>query len=186
MMAGVDVMAEEQAAKPRPWWVEIALGVIDIAKAAFWPALVLYAFMSLYGPIHTLIARLPDVVGRADVITLGELNVKLNKALAVEASPEVREGVSGLSSSAAVRLIEFSPGYTSINCVYHHDTQSFAAASAVDHQLEQRKLVTIIPSPEENGEDRSECYGVTATELGLDTKKFLVNVLTATLFLRTD
>jgi len=120
----------------------------------------------------------------ACVPSVGELNIKLNKALAVEASSEVREAVNGLTSNAARRLMELSTT-TRKSCYFTPDDPDF-------RQLERRKLITISPDPEEEARyhegrsDRPKCYSVAATKLGLETQTFLLNVLATTLTLSTN
>lgn len=153
-------------------WIDIVIGLIDITKAALWPALVSGIYISIHQPVNALIERMPDVIGRADVITLGDLNIKLNKELAVEASQEVRKALSGLSGDAALMLLKTdkdTPGA----CGYDHDP-----ISGPLEELKERNLISAskIENPDFE-EIKVQCYDVDITDLGIQTKSFILNTL---------
>lgn len=58
--------------------IAVLLSVLDLIKSALWPGFALVLLMCFYGPFYQLAVGLPDLLGRADVITIGQLDIKLN------------------------------------------------------------------------------------------------------------
>ena len=89
-------------------FVPIAVGILEVLKAAMWPMAAIVMFSSLYTPLDGLLRKMPEVIGRADVITIGDMKLQLTKALEIDATPEIRAALSSLSSAGASRIIRLA------------------------------------------------------------------------------
>ena len=86
-------MADTTATPEKPGFVAITVGILEVFKAALWPAAVLVIFSFLYGPLTKVLNEVPSAIGRADVISIGEFKVQMNKALEISATPDIRDAL---------------------------------------------------------------------------------------------
>ncbi|MQW00022.1 hypothetical protein CN166_31140 [Sinorhizobium medicae] len=167
--------------------VSVIVGILELLKAAVWPAAVLIIFVSLYRPLKGLLRKLPEVVGRADVITIGDIKVQLSKALELDATPRVRLAVTELNSETATRLLHLSGIHVICQLQIHNGVQIFKQQQSADKKLQELNLVTITDRPTENDPpSRTRCYEVVPTELGEQTKSFLIQFLSSSLRFPSD
>jgi hypothetical protein len=149
---------------PRPPWVPVTLGALDIIKAAYWPLLILMIYVSLHQPIRSLLIELPRVLGRADVITIGEFNVKLTKALDAKAPDDVRNAIHQMGTAEVRRLLEISNNI-GIDCPGRETIET-------DRLLATRGVFVI-----SDKEQAAGCLTVRATDLGKRVQEFLIALL---------
>jgi hypothetical protein len=152
----------------------VVLSVLDLLKSALWPGFALLLFISFYGPLYELAGSLPDLLGRAHVITIGQLNIKLNAALANEATQSVRDGLKGLDGATARRLLQLTD--TANYCVdpLYGANDELAQDISADDQLQNLQMVTLTPQPPR---DNAKCYQAAPTELGKKTQNLLLTLL---------
>jgi hypothetical protein len=172
-------MAEGGAGDAKPGFVPIAVGILEVIKAALWPIAILVIFAYLYSPMKAVMNELPNALGRADVISIGEFKVQMNKALEVSATLEVREALKALPSNQASRLLRLSGIY--LVCEFSFDKNRFAEEQSADQGLLSHKLVKIDDASSESKDDRSKCYRVEPTDLGRSTQDFLIKFLSSSL-----
>jgi hypothetical protein len=172
-------MGDDVSKDEKPSFVPIVIGVLEIVKASLWPAAIIFIFSFLYSPLKEVLNKLPDVIGRADVITIGDLKLQLTKALQVEATPEVREALRSVTSAGASKIIRLSTAH--LMCRFEHDTEKYDDERAVDDTLMGRNLVTVVNSPQDNDEKRKDCYLVELTDLGRQVQSFIIAFLASSL-----
>ncbi len=172
-------MNDEASSAQKPNFVAIIVGILEVIKAALWPIAVLVIFAFLYGPLKTVLNELPGAIGRADVISIGEFKVQMNKALEISATPDVREALRELRSNQASRLLRLSGIF--LVCEFKLDPQRFADEQSADQALLLRRLVAITDRASDNKDDRSKCYMVEPSELGRRTQDFLIRFLASSL-----
>lgn len=176
-------MADETPTAPKPGFVAITVGILEVIKAALWPGAVLIIFSFLYAPLKIVLNELPNAIGRADVISIGDFKLQMTKALEVSATTEVREALKNLPSNQANRLLRLSGIF--LVCEYASMKERFAEENAADQGLLSHKLVTISDASSNNKTDYSKCYRVEPTALGRQTQDFLIKFLATSLRLNS-
>jgi hypothetical protein len=170
-------LSKNSESPPQSGSVPVIIGLLEVFKASIWPAIVLFIFLSLYTPVRSLLTELPNALGRADVISIGDFKVQLTKALEVNAPTDVREALKGLGSEGTERLLRLA--IPAQQCEFKHPgaAERYAAQLAVDRQLQSRRLVEYEDQSSEDNSERSKCYLVSPTDLGKRTRDFLIGFL---------
>lgn len=169
------IVLEDEVAAPR---ATLGEKLVDLARAVAWPISVLAIVSLFYAPVYSLLDRIPEVMGRANLITIGGVKVELNKALEVQATPEIRQAIKGLSPAQVEGFLQSSePRVTYHRCRYDRDDDAFQARKTIDDALVSRKLLKSIKIEDKVEDKRDLCYGVSATELGLRVRGFILTFL---------
>lgn len=153
--------------------------ITEFIKATAWPIVTLVIFLGLFTPIRNLLSELPNVVGRADVITIGQVKVELSRALGASATTDVRDALKGLTGNSVRRLLHLS--LRTLECEFRHDPVRYASDRAAHSQLQTRALVSMLESKKDDNDQRSKCYMVELTDLGKRAQDFLFSFLSASL-----
>jgi hypothetical protein len=159
-------------------WQLITLSIIELIKAFAWPISTLVIFLLFYQPLNDLLTILPNVVGRADTITIGDLNVKINQKLRREAPAKVRAALQDSSAELLKRLIQVQNSFH--QCKYSFDQETYDRRREVDEALVAKGLFTLEERPPErdsSGETVTECYAVDTTAFGKETQDLLMNLM---------
>ncbi|MEZ4553976.1 MAG: hypothetical protein R3B59_08715 [Dehalococcoidia bacterium] len=85
--------------------------VTDLVRASVWPAIVLIMLAVFWGPAHSAMDQLPEVLGRTKTVTIAGLTLEIDsrlEALGVEPSAETEAALAALTSTDVARLMSFS------------------------------------------------------------------------------
>jgi hypothetical protein len=164
---------------PRRARVEIVLALVELTKAALWPALVVGAYIAFHGEARSLLAELPYLLRRADTVTIGELKLQLTRELSAHAPAELRRALNGISGDSLARLLQLNLPSGYVVCAQPRYRAEYDATKAKDTDLQQRGLVSVAPYPQNDTPDSRDCYEARTTEAGQQTQQFLARLLTA-------
>lgn len=172
---------KKQDVEAKPQLAQTLTEIRELIKAAAWPVVALIMFLGLFTPIRALVAELPHAVGRANVVSIGQVRVELSNALS--ATPEVQEGLKGLKGSSVRALLQLN--LPRLVCDFTNDPAAFVLDRVAHRELQGKKLVDIRDRPTDDTKERKNCYEARLTELGKRTQDFLHSFLITSLRLET-
>ena len=70
-----------------PGWAAVMLGVFDLIKAPAWTLLAGVVILWLHQPLGEAVDQLPDLIGRAHVLSVAEPRVEVGDAIGIDAPP---------------------------------------------------------------------------------------------------
>jgi hypothetical protein len=141
-----------------------------IAKAIAWPLVVIVALL-LFKP---QIARL---VGDTETLNVGNLSFKRSSTLGQTAKPEVLKALEGLSESSINTLLARTSDMTCFGPPVLVEPTRQQHAELIKNGLVQEISATDLQSACASSTILNPNFGVRLTKVGMDTRTFLLGVL---------
>jgi hypothetical protein len=150
--------------------------MIDLIKAALWPAIVLLILFLFYAPLHNTLESLSQRSDDIQTIKVGSLEINVRPRDLPTPKEDVANVLRVLDVDMIKRLVSHLESKTGGPC-YHPDEKG-DPRFALDSKLADLGLIKLakVPNPE------SYCpvsYTVTATQLGQDSGDFLLRLIAA-------
>ena len=149
--------------------------IVELIKALVWPVIVFAVLIIFWEPLHLISKSLPSIVNRSETITIAGLSLKIrNSGTVQQPSPGVKDILSKLSPEAVERMLN-----NATSSFWKKGDESFGRTEYTE--LIKYNLYREIPQKELSDparfKDKDYGFGVEITELGKETRKFLVQII---------
>jgi len=160
--------------------VQITIGVLEVVKAAVWPVAILFIFFWLSTPLINLLNKMPDIAGRADVISMGDFKIQMNREFEIQATSDIKDALAGLAAQDISRILTLTQA-TYVLCDFGHSQNQLQRE--IDNRLAAHKLVLLEHDvePSEHQDGGENCFRTRSSELGERTQAFLIKLLASSL-----
>jgi hypothetical protein len=145
---------------------------VSLIKAVVWPAVVIYFFISLRGPITATVEQFPNLFYKTTHITIAGVTLEVDQRLQASAPLKLREAISKLSPEALKELVRIGESTNYTNSSY----PNFSQQEVWLKELKEAGLIELeigISDPEHPNSN----VKFRTTELGRKGYAFVVEVL---------
>lgn len=86
--------------------LELIKWMIDLVKAMIWPALIVYLFLELKGPLQQVLTELPEKVSEAQKISLGSFSLEVEHQAIQTGGMKLADTLRNLSPQSIAELMQ--------------------------------------------------------------------------------
>jgi hypothetical protein len=153
--------------------------ILDLVKAALWPAIALTALLMFFGPLTQIITSVSRRADQIQALKLGSLELNIQVSELPKADKETAEAISGMDNEM-VRNLLFAPEGTSVfgHCYAPQIDMSQKEHDAIE-RLASRKLVTWSKDNDPPDKECIERYSVQITAVGGKARLFLLSLISS-------
>jgi hypothetical protein len=178
---GVLVNNGESKSKESGNKLEIIKALLDFLKGILWPAVVLFAILVFYSPIHAVLSSVASRANDIQTVKLGYLELQIKASDLPRASKRVADALQKFDGEMVRRLIWLPPTQVEFGHCYVPGNASSENEKTALLKLEALQQVTINRGPKvvDPAPGCKEYWDGKLTQDGIDTREFLFGLLQA-------
>ena len=171
-------MAEDAATNGK----DVVIAVLEFIGGLVWPCFAAFLLWFFLEPVTTAVDSVPELMGRANVIEIGDLKVELEKEIGQVPSGPVRAALADMNGEDIATVLERADS-TLNTCDY----PGLEAETARLLRLGELGVLSVTENPEELAriqdlhEDVTGCWTVVLTPLGEEVYDFLIAFISTSL-----
>lgn len=145
---------------------------VDLIKALLWPLIVIVLLIIFLGPLRSVADQLPNLVKNSETITISGLSIKIRKNdLVKNPSDSVKAVLSKLTPEEIERILNNS------SSIFWDKGDEKWGVSEYSNMIKQGLFVEIPKTELPIKPGREYGYGIKPTNFGIETRKFLVQLI---------
>jgi hypothetical protein len=151
--------------------------MLELIKAALWPAIALVAIILFYSPIRAVLDNISSRANEIEKIRLGSLELSVKVADLPTADPATARAIVKLDNDTLIELFSLSQSGVGGSC-YNETPINKSPRYTTDKTLSELSLITWTAGSGSSN-DCKRPYDIKLTDLGLNVRDYLLSLLTA-------